>query len=80
MVFLPNVTEVNALKSEISHTCDGPVTPFVAIGRAMRLMNVGYTDKIQPIDPKALSEALYEVLIEIGVKGMDLDGLRSTEY
>jgi hypothetical protein len=49
---------IDAAMSDINHKCDGPVTHFVAICRAMDLAAAG---KHNPAD---LAEALYMLLSE----------------
>ena len=47
---------MNEIKNAISHICDGPVTDYVMIARAVRLAAEGKHDA------DTIAEALYELL------------------
>jgi len=52
------VKTVSQVRDEISHLCDGPVTQFVLIARAMEAAKSG--------DPEVAANALYQELLERG--------------
>jgi hypothetical protein len=60
--------EIEAVKSEIAHRCDGPLTAFVLISRAMELAAKGK-------DTDLVSNAVYELLQEYG---LDTDASEET--
>lgn len=52
------IINVLTLKRELAHCCDGPITAFVLIGRA-----IDYTNET---NKDIVAEALYELLVEYG--------------
>lgn len=48
----------------ISHRCDGPITDFVLISRAIRL--AGHYDISHSFSPEDIAEALHQELSERG--------------
>jgi len=65
---------VDSVVSEVTHTCDGPVTPYVVISRIMVLS----ADNTIPL--AVLSEACYNALTELGCDLSEKHSFRSTEY
>ncbi len=58
------ISKINRVRREISHTCDGPVTDFVLMSRAMKCVQGGE-------DASIVANALHE---ELSVRGMLTDG------
>ncbi len=50
--------EIESIKDEIAHTCDGPLTAFVLIARSAELA--------RKYAPDHIANALYELLGEFG--------------
>ncbi|HQZ50804.1 MAG TPA: hypothetical protein PLF17_09780 [Chitinophagaceae bacterium] len=51
-------TAIKLAKRELGHHCDGPITAFVLIGRAI--------DHANETNKEVVAEALYELLVEYG--------------
>jgi hypothetical protein len=66
------MSRVEAEVLRIMSTCDGPVTPFVAIARACRISAASG-------DSVVAANALYIALRSLGVRDLDADGLPSEE-
>lgn len=63
---------IEKIRLEIAHGCDGPITPFVLIERAMRLADkreLGYA---------VIANALYEELVSRGWLVDDEDAIEET--
>ena len=52
------IIRIETTKNELSHCCDGPITAFVLIGRAI--------DHANETNKDIVAEALYELLVEYG--------------
>lgn len=52
------IIKVETVKNELGHHCDGPITAFVLIGRAI--------DHTNETNKEVVAEALYELLVEYG--------------
>lgn len=56
--------QINQARLQIAHVCDGPLTPFVLIARAMDLAhNLDYDSRMST---DHISEALFDELTERG--------------
>lgn len=69
----PCVSCIAKAKHELCHLCDGPLTDFVLISRAMRLATS------QKVAPVVVSNALFDALQEYGylAEANDCDLLES---
>ncbi len=57
---------IDAIKEQLNHGCDGPITPFVLISRAIRLAtNAPYIEGYSG-HPENIANALDELLTEYG--------------
>ena len=70
---MPHYSNIHSIKQHLNHRCDGPVTTFVLISRAMEAVKGGG-------DPEEVANALYEEMRDLGALSPDEDLLSSGEY
>jgi len=57
---MENEEDIQRVKNEISHLCDGPVTAFVLMSRACKLAEKG------TFDSEVVANGLHAALLELG--------------